>query len=168
MYANGLLNSQIDVIYFGVTKTGIAGGIVISHKQEDEYRLACDRVISNFEPFVSANHYRLTFLSIENNRGQSRLMIIELKVSVGDLGEIYEDGHQKVYLVDETIKIGPLDPQEIKELVLLKYKESIEGAEEANNLLTPHLMKARQSTKINKKKTFRPCERIEEEKEFAF
>ena len=40
--------------------------------------------------------YRLTFLPVENNRGQSRLMIIELKVSVGDLGEIYEDGHQKV------------------------------------------------------------------------
>ena len=39
---------------------------------------------------------RLTFLTVENNRGQSRLMIIELKVSVGDLGEIYEDGHQKV------------------------------------------------------------------------
>ena len=37
---------------------GIADGLVISRKQEDEYRLACDRVISNFEPFVSANHYR--------------------------------------------------------------------------------------------------------------
>ena len=61
MYANGLLNSQSGAIYFGVTKIGIAGGLIISRKQEDEYRLACDRVISNFAPFVSANHYRLTF-----------------------------------------------------------------------------------------------------------
>ena len=46
--------------------------------------------------------------------------------------------------------IGPLYPQELKELILLKYKESMEGAEEALKFTTPNLAAVRAKAKIAK------------------
>ena len=60
-YAQGTVDLIVHYAFFVILTLcfiGIADGLVISRKQEDEYRLACDRVIGNFEPFVSANHYR--------------------------------------------------------------------------------------------------------------
>ena len=50
--------------------------------------------IGSYQPFISANLYKLTVIDLveNNNRGYCDYKLIELKVSVGDLGEIYEDG----------------------------------------------------------------------------
>lgn len=144
-YANGLLNSHGGVIYFGVNSCGQVLGSRISRKDEDDYRLAVDHAFGSFQPFVTASHYRLSFLEVKD--GSRTNTIIELKVSVGEIGEIYEDGCLKVYLVDAGSLIGPLYPQELKELILLKYKESLEGAEQAARFATPNLAVAREKAK---------------------
>jgi len=163
MYANGLLNSHGGVIYIGVGTQGLVTGLSISRKDEDRYRLAIDRVFSCFQPFVSSQHYRLNFLEVTDSSSKSNFVVIEIKVSVGDIGEIYEDGQQSVYLVDEKVLIGPLFPQELKELILLKYKEVIEGAEEVNRYLTPNLATARKQAKISTAtKRMKPLEIIAE------
>ena len=107
--------------------------------------------IGSYQPFISANLYKLTVIDlVENNNGYCDYKLIELKVSVCDLGEIYEDGFKKVYIVDTGDLIGPLYPQELKELILLKYKESIEGAVEALKFTTPNLAAVRAKAKIAK------------------
>ena len=140
---NGLLNSHGGVVYFGVTNEGIMTGLRISRKEEDDFRLAVDHTIGRFLPLVSADLYRLTFITLRGRGHHDDVShkIIELKVSVGKVGEIYEDGEGKVVIIDKGLVIGPLHPQELRELVLLKYKEAMEGAEEVAKFATPHLAK---------------------------
>lgn len=150
-YVNGLLNSHGGVLYFGTDINGTATGVPISRKGEDEYKLAVDHTIGSFSPFIGSSLYKLSFIDlVEKNNRYCDYKIIELKVSVGELGEIYEDGFKKVYIVDTGDLIGPLYPQELKELILLKYKESIEGAEEALKFTTPNLAAVRAKAKIAK------------------
>ena len=146
-YANGLLNSHGGIIYFGIDPNATIIGMKISRKEEDDFRLSIDHTIGSFQPFISGNLYRLTFIPLQVQNQVSDYKVIELKVSVGEIGEIYEDGLSKVYIIDATSLIGPLFPQELKELIILKYKESIEGAEEANKYMTPHLAVARATAK---------------------
>ncbi|XP_031572564.1 uncharacterized protein LOC116306621 [Actinia tenebrosa] len=49
--------------------------------------------------------------------------VIEVAVRQGDPGELYEDGHHKVYVRREGSVEGPLSPVKIKELVLQNIKE---------------------------------------------
>lgn len=150
---NGLLNSHGGVIYFGVDNTSIMTGIRINRKEEDDFRLAVDHTIGAFMPLVPNDLYRLTFLPLkEKNRvhDESNLKLIELKVSVGKMGEIYDDGTHSVYIIDTSIVIGPLHPQELRELILLKYKECMEGAEEVKKFATPNLAVARTTGRIPK------------------
>lgn len=42
-----------------------------------------------------------------------------------NLGEIYMNSMEQVYLVRQTDFFGPLIPQEIKELVIAKYRKEI-------------------------------------------
>ena len=154
---NGLLNSHGGVIYFGVNLEGIITGLHISRKDEDEYRLAVDHTISKFLPLVGANLYRLSFLTLQernHHNDVSSYKIIELKVSVGNLGDIYEDGDAKVFIMDNLSLIGPLHPQELRELILLKHKEAMEGTEEVAKFATPHLEQAR--NKVRSKKVSAP------------
>ena len=104
----------------------------------------------SFQPFISATHYRVSFIEVTDKPSTTNLKIIEIKVSVGDLGEIYEDGMFSVYIIDNKNLIGPLLPQELKELIILKYKDSIEGAEEARRYATPNLAIARETAKQKK------------------
>ena len=149
-YANGLLNSHGGIIYFGIDPNGTIVGMKISRKEEDDFRLSIDHTIGSFQPFISGNLYRLTFIPLQVQNQVSDYKVIELKVSVGEIGEIYEDGLSKVYIIDSSSLIGPLYPQELKELIILKYKESMEGAEEANKYMTPHLAVARATAKSRK------------------
>ena len=41
------------------------------------------------------------------------------------IGEMYMNGSEKVYVVRQRDFFGPLIPQEIKELVLAKYREDL-------------------------------------------
>ena len=142
---NGLLNSHGGVIYFGVTTDGIITGVRISRKEEDDFRLAIDQTIGQFLPLVSADLYRLSFITLKAHHHHYK--IIELKVSVGKVGDIYEDGEAKVFIIDNTLLIGPLWPQELRELILLKYKEATESAEDVAKFETPHLAVARAAAK---------------------
>ncbi|XP_066931959.1 microtubule-associated protein RP/EB family member 1-like [Clytia hemisphaerica] len=146
LWSNGLLNSHGGVIYFGVNSSGIIKGKLISRKEEDDLRLAVDRTFGHFQPFVSSQHYRLSFVPLDGG-----YRYIELKVSIGEMGEIYEDGRQQVYIIDAAKLIGPLHPQELQELILLKYKQSIEGAEEAAKYCTPNLHRAKSLARTAKK-----------------
>jgi len=128
----------IDIVY----------GVSMNRKDEDEYRLMCDRTIGSFMPLVGMGNYSLKFWPVLK-KGSSDYKVVELKVSVGQKGEIYEDGLMKVYLVDTGLLIGPLHPQEIKELVLLKHKENIEGAEEARRFMTPAITEAKAKARVS-------------------
>ncbi|XP_065651821.1 uncharacterized protein LOC100215136 isoform X4 [Hydra vulgaris] len=157
-YCNAFLNSHGGILYFGCGSDGCIYGGNITRKTEDDYRLAFDSVVRNFVPFVPVDKYRLSFLFIENEKD---LAIIEIKVSIGDVGEIYEDGLCNVYIIDCGSLVGPLYPQELRELILLKYKESVEGAEEVKKFFTPNIIQAREKAKLTSQK--RKLEPIAEE-----
>ncbi|XP_065677769.1 uncharacterized protein LOC100215136 isoform X3 [Hydra vulgaris] len=157
-YCNAFLNSHGGILYFGCGSDGCIYGGNITRKMEDDYRLAFDSVVRNFVPFVPVDKYRLSFLFIDNEKD---LAIIEIKVSIGDVGEIYEDGLCNVYIIDCGSLVGPLYPQELRELILLKYKESVEGAEEAKKFFTPNIIQAREKVKLTSQK--RKLEPIVEE-----
>ena len=164
---NAFLNSHGGVLYLGVAPNGSIIGSRISRKDEDEYRLAVDHTIGSFQPFIAASLYRLSFLPMEYDKRDgvtSDHKVIILKVSVGDIGEIYENGCSKVFIIDEGNLIGPLYPQELKELILLKYKVNIEGAEEAKKYTTPNLAAVRASAR--KKEVPKKLVTISEEEEF--
>lgn len=54
------------------------------------------------------------------------LFVLELTVSAGHEDEIYETGEHKVFIRREGSIQGPLNPLQIKDIVLSKYKKKLE------------------------------------------
>lgn len=53
------------------------------------------------------------------------LYIIQKKIGAGPIGEMYMNATEQVYVVRQRDFFGPLIPQEIKELVIAKYRKEI-------------------------------------------
>ena len=62
--------------------------------------------------------------NIEMTRSQDSKAIF-FKMGAAPIGEMYMNGSEKVYVVRQRDFFGPLIPQEIKELVLAKYREDL-------------------------------------------
>ena len=125
---NALINTAGGIIVFGVEKeTGIIKGVSeeLNREQQDLYRLAVDRELRNFTPSVQPDSYRINIVGIDElgEKTSRARHVLEIKVSVGR--DMFEDSRQEVYVVKHNKVHGPLFPQELKDLVLIKYKEEI-------------------------------------------
>ncbi|CAH3193982.1 unnamed protein product [Porites evermanni] len=108
--------------------THILGEIIgcrLSREEEDHLKLEVDREIRAMRPTVSPNLCRYFMTHLEN---APLLCIIELKIGAAPIGETYMNGSEEVFVVRRRELFGPLIPQEIKELVLAKYREEISSS----------------------------------------
>lgn len=76
--------------------------------------------------------YQIRFIltKLEN----SPLCVLEVKISAAPIGEMYMNSSEQVYVIRQRKLFGPLRPQEIKDLVIAKYREEISSTV---NLLSP-------------------------------
>ncbi|XP_065062607.1 uncharacterized protein LOC135689351 [Rhopilema esculentum] len=135
--SNGLINANGGVIYFGITTSGRVEGVYVSRTREDEYRLTVDCTIGSFQPFYAPFNYRIIFHPIN----KTDYKVIELKISAGAPGQIYEDGQQKLYLFSDNEVLGPLWPLEIQHLVKKRFQESLKSFTGLESYTTPALAK---------------------------
>lgn len=54
---------------------------------------------------------------------KQRRAIFEIRMSAGELEQIYENSKQEMYIVKDKKLYGPLHPCEIHQIVLAKFKE---------------------------------------------
>ncbi|XP_031562402.1 schlafen-like protein 1 [Actinia tenebrosa] len=121
-YGNALLNTKGGFLVFGVQENGRINGLNISRQNEDLYRLSLDRELRNFTPAVSPNLYRLSVVKVGYMSN-----IMEVRISAGPIGEMYQNQYEQVYIVKNRKLVGPLWPQELKALIIQKYKEELQA-----------------------------------------
>jgi len=142
-YANGLINANGGVLFFGIKENGVVDGVYVSRKHEDEFRLTIDRVIGSFQPFYAPCNYRVIFHPIQSSMSSK---VIEIKISAGAPGQIYEDGREKIFLFSKNEILGPLWPQEIKKLVIQRFQENLDSLKGLENFTTPAVQRTSKVT----------------------
>ncbi|XP_066268782.1 uncharacterized protein [Branchiostoma lanceolatum] len=142
-YMGALLNSYGGIVRWGVTRTGLAKVKVIGthcdRKMEDEYKVAVDCVAKGFSPRIDPSLYRLDFVEIlrkTTNKPFRDIRVIELRVQAGQ-ELLYMDQEQRVRVVNGSTVYGPLIPQEIKRLVLKKYRKELLDSQSLLDVITP-------------------------------
>ncbi|XP_078665288.1 uncharacterized protein LOC144907791 [Branchiostoma floridae x Branchiostoma belcheri] len=143
MYMGAMLNSYGGIVRWGVSRTGLAKVKVIGthcdRKLEDEYKVALDCVAKGFSPRIDPSLYRLDFVEIlrkSTNQPFREIRVIELRVQAGQ-ELLYMDQEQKVRVVNGSQVYGPLIPQEIKRLVLKKYRKELLDSQSLLEVITP-------------------------------
>ncbi|XP_058955749.2 schlafen-like protein 1 isoform X1 [Pocillopora verrucosa] len=130
-YVNALLNTKGGVLVFGVDPVSCKIlGCHVNRAQEDLFRLEFDKEVRNMRPTVSPSLCRFILTKLEN----SPLCVLEVKISAAPIGEMYMNSSEQVYVIRQRKLFGPLRPQEIKDLVIAKYREEISSTV---NLLSP-------------------------------
>ena len=131
-HVNGLLNTKGGVLVFGVVpNTGkIVGCNIISREQEDLYKLELDQEVRTTRPTVSPSLCRFVITRLED----APLCVMEIKIGAGPIGEMYMNYSEEVYVIRKRKLFGPLIPQEIKDLVIAKYREEVASSA---SLLSP-------------------------------
>ncbi|CAH1247358.1 SLFNL1 [Branchiostoma lanceolatum] len=142
-YMGALLNSYGGIVRWGVTRTGLAKVKVIGthcdRKMEDEFKVAVDCVAKGFSPRIDPSLYRLDFVEIlrkTTNKPFREIRVIELRVQAGQ-ELLYMDQEQRVRVVNGSTVYGPLIPQEIKRLVLKKYRKELLDSQSLLDVITP-------------------------------
>ncbi|XP_078355434.1 schlafen-like protein 1 [Oculina patagonica] len=122
-YVNALLNTKGGMLVFGVEQNGrITGCNIVSRAQEDLFKLEMDNEVRAIRPTVSPSLCRFVFTRLD---GSDNLFLLEIKISAGPIGEIFMNSSEQVYVIRKRQLFGPLIPQEIKDLVIAKYREEI-------------------------------------------
>ncbi|CAH3156906.1 unnamed protein product [Porites lobata] len=125
-YMNGLLNTKGGVLVFGVRpRTGEIIGCRLSREEEDHLKLEVDQEIRAMRPTVSPNLCRFTVIPLMK---ESSAFIITIKIGAAPIGETYMNSLEQMFVVRKRELFGPLIPQEIKELVIAKYREEISSS----------------------------------------
>lgn len=140
-YVNALLNTKGGMLVFGVEPSGkIIGSNINCRQQEDLYKLELDTEVRTTRPTVSPSLCRFVVTHLEDSQN---LCIVEIKISAGPIGEIFMNSSEEVYVVRKRKLFGPLIPQEIKDLVIAKYREEITS--------TCHLLSPKQTNEKKQK-----------------
>ncbi|KAJ7352827.1 ATP binding [Desmophyllum pertusum] len=132
-YVNGLLNTKGGMLVFGVEPRSrkIIGCDIKTRLHEDLFRLEFDNEVRTTRPTVSPSLCRFVVTRLEDFPG---LSILEIKIGAGPIGEMFMNHAEQVFVVRRRQLFGPLIPQEIKDLVIAKYREEITST---CNLLSP-------------------------------
>lgn len=123
-YVCAFLNSSGGALMFGVDDSGNVQGTPMSHKQEDDVRIAIDQIIKKFDPPVLPQMYSISFISVYNqthgasNRTQGDdtfLKVIKLDIDPGRPNTLYATPGGDVFIRRDGSVQGPLKPREIQE-----------------------------------------------------
>ncbi|XP_065897914.1 uncharacterized protein [Dysidea avara] len=117
------LNGSGGILAFGVRSNGTILGNRLTRKDEDNFKLAIDKIMIGFHPIVKPTMYKLTVDSVLQTTASwtGELYLILLKVNKGEKYSLYEDGDHDVYVRSTTGPKGPLTAREIKERVTAEY-----------------------------------------------
>lgn len=123
-FANALLNTKGGILVFGVDpKTLRIKGFTMSREQEDNYKLKLDEAIRNMCPTVSPSLCRLEKTTLKECKKATCIMTI--KIAPAPIGEMFMNIDEEVFVIRQRKLFGPLIPQEIKDLVIAKYREEV-------------------------------------------
>lgn len=128
-YGCAFLNSDGGVLMAGILDNGRVCGISCPERRRREVVNIIDKEFSYFLPKVPSNFYRIEFVPVYERSKVVQLkdlFVLELTVSAGHEDEIYETGEHKVFIRREGSIQGPLNPLQIKDIVLSKYKKKLE------------------------------------------
>ncbi|XP_041479183.1 schlafen-like protein 1 [Lytechinus variegatus] len=123
-YVCAFLNSSGGTLMFGVDDKGNVQGTPMSHKQEDDVRLAIDQIIKKFDPPVLPQMYNISFIPVHdptngvNNRtsgDENVLKVIKLNIDSGRANTLYATPVGDVFIRRDGSVQGPLKPREIQE-----------------------------------------------------
>ncbi|KAJ7391760.1 hypothetical protein OS493_016047 [Desmophyllum pertusum] len=115
--------------------TGVIRGIRCSSSMQRRIMDTVQHEFSEFLPKVETSHYRVKFIPLvfpqtyrEKSQGLSKTYVndtyvIEISVKAGKTGEVYESSKHQVFIRRESSVQGPLNPLQIKDIVIAKYRE---------------------------------------------
>lgn len=136
-YGSAFLNSEGGVLMAGILDSGKVRGIRCPFDMRRRIVDSIDREFAGFLPKVPPTLYRVMFVpvvykqsALERREGRHTYMnevfVIEISVKAGEKGELYETSKHKVYIRRESSVQGPLNPLQIKDIVISKYRAKIE------------------------------------------
>jgi len=136
-YGSAFLNSDGGVLMAGILDDGTVRGIYCSPDMRRRIIDTVHREFSAFLPKVDPSFYRVKFVPIihppnyrERREGRHTfvidLYVVEITVKAGVKGELYETSKHQVFIRRESSVQGPLNPLQIKDIVIQKYREIIE------------------------------------------
>lgn len=160
-YGSAFLNSDGGVLLAGILDNGRVRGIRCCFEMRRRITDTVHREFAAFLPDVYPTLYRVTFIPItykqsarERREGRITYMndmfVIEIAVKAGEKGELYETGKHEVFIRRESSVQGPLNPLQIKDIVISKYRAKIQerkiaklqAADEEKNEVTSEVTEA--------------------------
>lgn len=119
------------VLVFGVEpKNAKILGLQVLREGEDLIKRDLDGTLSSMCPTVSPNLCRVEVSQLQD----APRIVVVIKISPGPIGDIFMNQWEQVFVIRRRELFGPLFPQEIKELVIAKYREEISSSA---SLLSP-------------------------------
>lgn len=64
IYMNALLNMEGGTLFFGIKKSGLVSGILLSRKNRDDIRLRIDNLVASYTPQVDPHLIRVEFIPV--------------------------------------------------------------------------------------------------------
>lgn len=136
-YGSAFLNSDGGVLLAGILDNGKIRGIRCSFEMRRRILDIVDREFMGFLPRVPPSLYSVKFIPVayrqtdrERREGRRTFLddtyVIEISVKAGEKGELYETCKHEVFVRRESSVQGPLNPLQIKDIVLSKYRAKIE------------------------------------------
>lgn len=136
-YGSAFLNSDGGVLMAGILDDGTVRGICCPPAMRKRITDSVHREFSEFLPKVDPSFYSVKFVPItqpqnyrERQEGRhtfvNQLYVVEIIVKAGVKGELYETNRHQVFIRRESSVQGPLNPLQIKDIVIQKYREIIE------------------------------------------
>ncbi|XP_068671492.1 schlafen-like protein 1 [Montipora foliosa] len=136
-YGCAFLNSSGGVLMAGVLDDGRIHGIRCSPHMMRDMTQTVESEFARFLPNVPPDLFRVQFVPVifkqtgtEKKQNQITYVrdvyVLELTVKAGEEDQIYETGRHEVYVRRESSVQGPLNPLQIKDIVLSKYRKKIE------------------------------------------
>jgi len=137
-YGSAFLNSDGGVLMAGILDNGKVRGIRCNDRMRRRIIDTVEREFADFLPKVPPTLYRVKFIPViykqtpfERREGRytyvTDVFVIEIAVKAGEKEELYETGKHKVFIRRESSVQGPLNPLQIKDIVISKYRAKIQG-----------------------------------------
>lgn len=136
-YGSAFLNTDGGVLIAGVLDNGAVRGVYCSPRMQTNIRNTVSQEFEKFIPYVDHSLYKIKFVPViyqptprERREGRyiyvADVFVIEISVKAGVKGELYETRKNQVFIRRESSVQGPLNPLQIKDIVISKYREVIE------------------------------------------
>ncbi|XP_071481221.1 schlafen-like protein 1 [Diadema antillarum] len=130
-YVCAFLNSSGGALMLGVDDRGNVTGTPMTHRQEDDVRLAIDDTIKKFDPPVLPQMYSVLFIPVlDHDEGTLNdcaaedcdFKVIKLIVKPGRPDTLYSAPGGEVYIRRDGSIQGPLKPRDVQEWCNVNFR----------------------------------------------